>query len=69
MNITEARHSGIQMKARRKSDGLEVTVAKGNPASPFEFIALFPGGDSSSEFYRDYEPIDFDWSVLDEEQK
>ncbi|GAG54991.1 unnamed protein product, partial [marine sediment metagenome] len=42
------------------------TVQKLNPSavSPAEFIVIFDDGSMSSEYCKDYEPIDFRWVDL-----
>lgn len=54
------------MKARHKRKGYIATVQEVNPTavSPAEFIAVFEDGSMSSEYCRDYAPIDFTWEDL-----
>jgi len=54
------------MKAKHKEKGFICTVQKLNPSAinPAEFIAVFDDGTMSSEYCKDYEPIDFKWDKL-----
>jgi len=58
------------MKARHKELEFIATVQKLNPStvSPAEFIAVFEDGSMSSEYCKDYEPIDFTWEDLSKKE-
>jgi len=58
------------VKAKHKKEGF-IAIVKGlNPSavSPAEFIAIFDDGSMSSEFCKDYEPLDFTWMKLYREE-
>jgi len=54
------------MKAKHKEKGYIVAVQKLNPSAvnKAEFIAVFEDGSVSSEYCKDYEPLDFSWEDL-----
>lgn len=53
------------MKVRHKETGIIASFSKYNYHGVGEFIAIYEEGDASSEYVRDYYPIDEDGNIID----